>query len=90
MRQTLQEISEAEIGGHSGLQMLITATVASNWAILWMMFLYIGDMVPLEEAVTLALGVNMALFIAYFILRHLPAIAGNILVIEQAVNGDRQ
>jgi len=70
--------------------MLITTLVASNWVILWMMFLYIGDMVPLEEAMTLALWVNMAIFIAYFILRHLPTIAENILLIEQAVNGDRQ
>ena len=65
MRAALEEISKQEVGGHAGLQMLITACVASNWATLWMMFLTIGDMVALEEAATLAFGVNIAVFTAY-------------------------
>lgn len=79
--EAINEIANSEVGGSVRIRWLILALVASNWVTIWMMFMYVTDLIPAREAARMAFFTTGFLFAMYFIVSRLPIIARNILML---------
>lgn len=77
-RDTVDEIADSEVRGHSRLRMLTLALVAGNWVTLQMLVLYITDSVPAAAVARISVTISVVVVSMHLLLSRLPAIARGI------------